>query len=146
MLTMAARVHLGRAVPWSTLLPRSRQSRPTYFDPFSSLANDNLHHFEFCSAQGQSLPRQSGLCPRASVGAQRRVRRGPSLGELAPAGVNNSRGTLHALPSERPTMTAFSSKGWNNTPALASLTPSESNVSYSRSTARTKTERYCDFQ
>jgi len=74
------------------------------------------------------LPRQLGLCPRVSAGAQRRVRRGPSLGESTPAGADNSRGTLHALRSDRPTMTAFSCEGWLATPALASLTPSESNV------------------
>lgn len=47
-------------------------------------------------ADGPLLPSQWGLCPRGLVGADRRVRRGPSLGELTPAGASNSQVTLHS--------------------------------------------------
>jgi hypothetical protein len=124
---ISVRVDLGRAVVWLTSAKRP-PTPPNLNHPLGFLANDNLHQFEFCSAQGRFLPRQSGLCPRVSVGAQRRVRRGPSLGEATPAGAVNSRGALHALQSDRPTMTAFSCEGWKSTPALASLSPSQSNV------------------
>lgn len=83
---------------------------------------------------GLSLSSQSG-CLREWIGAQGRVRRGPSLGDSTSAGAENSQATLHALRSDRPTMTAFSCEGWPNTPALASLTSSESSVLVSRSKA-----------
>src|SRR5208337_3733192 len=44
-------------------------------------------------ALGRILPRQLGLCPRVSVGASRRVRRGPSLGGMTPAGAIEPRHT-----------------------------------------------------
>lgn len=96
--------------------PRDDQRRNDFSSKFSEL-----------EIFGRSLSSQSALRLREWIGAQRRVRREPSLGELTSAGVNNSQATLHALRSDRPTMTALC-QGWLNTPALASLTPSESNV------------------
>jgi len=73
------------------------------------------------------LPRQSGLRPRASVGAQRTVLRGPSLGELTPAGANNSQDTLHV--AKRPTDDdGVHLQELESTLAFALLPPSESNV------------------
>jgi hypothetical protein len=111
---------------WAVAWLNSRQEPPTPPNPNFPrwlLAHDNLHQFEFCNALGRFLPRQWGLCPRVLAGAQRRTRRGPSLGELTPAGADNSRGTLRTLRSDRPTMTALHLRRLESTPALASLPP-----------------------
>lgn len=76
---------------------------------------------------GRSLPSQLRVRSGESVGAQRHVRRGPSLGEATSAGAVNSRATLHAL-RKRPTEDDGALRRLASTPALASLTPSESNV------------------
>lgn len=52
-----------------------------------------------------TLPSQSGLCPRESVGADRRLRRCSSLGGMTPAGAIDSQSKLQA--AKRPTMTAY---------------------------------------
>ena|ERR1035438_4691561 len=59
-------------LPTLTVLSNWRNVTPRKFDsvPFAAII----------------LPRQLGLCPRASVGTCRRVRRGLSLGGMTPAG------------------------------------------------------------
>src|ERR1035438_7412503 len=64
----------------------------------SALANVTPRQSRLSDLSAIVLPRQLGLYPRASVGAQRRVRRGPSLGGSTPAGADDSRGALHASP------------------------------------------------
>ena len=74
-----------------------------------------LKQFELLSARTHFLPRQSGLCPRALVGAKRRVRRGTSLARGGFCGSrsyesSDKQSTLHVLRSERPTVTALLAK------------------------------------
>src|ERR1035438_6383293 len=67
------------------------------------------------------LPRQWGLLPRASVGAQRRVRCGPSSGGMTPAGAIKP-GTQHA--AKRPTDDdGVHLQRLETTPAFALLSP-----------------------
>jgi len=88
--------------------------------------NVTLEKIDPCIDAGFMLASQRGLRLGGLLGAQRRVRRCPSLGDLTPAGAKNSQGKLHASQSDRPTMTAL--RRLENTPASALLPPSESNV------------------
>lgn len=88
------------------------------------------------------LASQSALRLRESLGAKRRVSREPSLGDSTSAGAESSQAALHALQSDRPTMTAFLQR-LDSTLAFALLSPSESNVLETRSTS-TENRLNCD--
>jgi hypothetical protein len=96
---ISVRNNLGRAVSGKHSCQRPPEP-PNPNCPFWSLANDNLHHFEFCSAQGRSLSRQRGLCLGALSGASRRLSRGPSLGDSTSAGAENSQVTISDCKQE----------------------------------------------
>jgi hypothetical protein len=96
---ISVRVDLGRAVVWLTSAKRP-PTPPNLNHPLGFLANDNLHQFEFCSAQGRSLSRQRGLCLGALSGASRRLSRGPSLGDSTSAGAENSQVTISDCKQE----------------------------------------------
>lgn len=79
------------------------------------------------------LPSQWGLCPRGLVGADRRVRRGPSLGELTPAGASNSRVTLHAdqATDDEGILSLRLFRNRSLTP-IFSFTPSDSGMTFNK--------------
>lgn len=107
----------------------ARRGRPAAFENSTCRAHDLLENEHLDSDHsGRLLPRQLRLRLGVWVGAKRRVRRGPSLGDSTSAGAENSQATLHVLQSERPTMTALLQQELGITLAFAVLTPSESNV------------------
>lgn len=96
--------------------------------PNESRLNDTLQTIRSVRHCWDFLPSQSALRLRELVGASRRVRRGPSLGELTSAGANNSRVALHA--AKRPTTTAYcyrASREWAVNPDFA-FAPSDSSM------------------
>src|SRR5580692_11774335 len=89
MLTIAARNNLEWAVVWLTSSPKAAITAQSLLSAWLS-ANEILQQFEHFAAHGQSLPSQSGLCLRESVGASRGLTHGPSLGDSTSAGAENS--------------------------------------------------------
>src|ERR1035438_10287509 len=89
----------GLGVAGELLASRSQLTNPNGFE---RLANVTPRKFRLSNLSAIFLPRQWGLCPRVLVGASRRVRREPSLGDSSPAGAENSQATLylHSADSE----------------------------------------------
>jgi|HubBroStandDraft_5_1064220.scaffolds.fasta_scaffold123574_3 hypothetical protein len=117
---------------WSKFPPGTAGTAQPSFTAWF-LALDESPTIRALHARSHFVPRimlasQRGLRLGGLLGAQRRVRRCPSsLGGVTPAGAADSQGKLHALRSDRPTVTALLLRGWL-TPAFALLTPSGSNV------------------